>query len=273
MTLPCPPRNPLFGLGLFEGRVALLRDVCRRFFAGPAVIASGPAEGLRFDAGANTVRFQKGDYEEPVQQALASLARVGDVFYDVGANLGFFTIMLGRIVGPTGIVNAFEPVPANAAVIERNARLNDLGNVRVIRMALTRSDGEAELLLAQHVGGAVLENAGAPPDPAGRLTVAVGSVDALLARGELAPPRLVKIDVEGAEMDVLAGMERTLREHAPTIVLELDGATQTECVSKVSTCRGFLESLGYRTEPLPKSYPDGKWYVRHFIAMRESGDA
>jgi FkbM family methyltransferase len=254
-------------------RLADIGDACRRALAGTAMIASGPAAGLRFDAGADTVRFEKGDYEQPVQQALASLARPGDVCYDIGANLGFFSILLGHLVGPKGVVYAFEPVPANAAAIERNARLNDLGNVRVMRVALARSDGAAELLLAQHVGGAVLADAGAPPDPAGRLTVATAAVDSLLARGELAPPRLVKIDVEGAEMDVLAGMERTLREYAPTLVLELDDATLTECERKVNTCRDFLESLGYRTEPLPNSYRDGKWYVRHFLATRESDDA
>lgn len=254
-------------------RIAQIGDVCRRALAGPAVIAAGPAEGLRFDAGPDTVRFEKGDYEYPVQQALASLARPGDVCYDVGANLGFFSILLGRLVGPTGIVHAFEPVPANVATIERNARLNDLGNVRVMRVALTRSDGEAELLLAQHVGGAVLADAGTPPDPAGQMTVATAAVDSLLERGELAPPQLVKIDVEGAEMDVLVGMELALREHAPIIVLEIDDATQRECESKVSTCCEFLESLGYRTEPLPNSYHDGKWYVRHLLATCESDDA
>lgn len=253
-------------------RLAGIGEAYRRALVGPGVIEAGLAKGLRFDAGAHTVRFEKGDYEQPVQQALALLARPGDVCYDIGANLGFFSILLGRLVGPTGIVHAFEPVPANAAIIERNARLNDLGNIRVMRVALTRSDGEAELLLAQHVGGAVLANAGIPPDPAGRLTVEVAAVDSLLACGALAPPQMVKIDVEGAEMDVLAGMERTLREHAPTIVLELDDATQRECENKVSTCRGFLESLGYHTEPLPNSYRDGRWYVRHFLATHESHD-
>lgn len=251
-------------------RFARVGEACRRALRAPAVIAAGPAEGLRFDAGADTVRFEKGDYERPVQQALVALARPGDVCYDIGANLGFFSILLGRLVGPAGVVHAFEPVPANVAIVERNALLNDLGNVRVVRVALTRSDGEAELLLAQHVGGAVLADAGTPPDPAGRLTVATATVDSLIGRGELAPPQLVKIDVEGAEMDVLLGMERTLREHAPKLVLEFDDATQSQCEGKVGACRGFLESLGYRTEPLPNSYRDGKWYVRHFLATRES---
>ena len=108
-------------------RLAGIGEACRRALAGPAAIEAGPGKGLRFDVGADTVRFEKGDYEQPVQQALASLALPGDVCYDIGANLGFFSILLGRLVGPTGIVYAFEPVPANAAVVERNARINDLG--------------------------------------------------------------------------------------------------------------------------------------------------
>ncbi len=136
-------------------RLAGIGEAYRRALVGPGVIEAGPAKGLRFDAGADTVRFEKGDYEQPVQQALASLARPGDVCYDIGANLGFFSILLGRLVGPTGVVHAFEPVPANAVAIERNARLNDLDNVCVMRVALTRSDGEAELLLEVHAQRAI----------------------------------------------------------------------------------------------------------------------
>lgn len=249
-------------------RIAEIGEVCLRTLAGPAVIESGPAKGLRFDAGADTARFEKGDYEPPVQHALASQVHPGDVCYDIGANLGFFSVLLGRLVGPDGTVYAFEPVPANVAAIKRNARLNDLGNIRVLELAVTRSDGEAELLLARHVGGAVLKDAGTPPDLAGSLTVKTATVDSLLAQGKLKPPRLVKIDVEGAEWDVLLGMEHTLRENSPIVVLELDDETQSACESKVGECRRFLEGLGYHTDPLPNSYRDGKWYVRHFCAMR-----
>jgi FkbM family methyltransferase len=256
--------------GLKQG-IAVMDGACRRALSRPAVIASGPARRLRFDAGPDTARFEKGDYEYAVQQTLASLARPGDVCYDIGANLGFFSILLGRLVGPTGVVHAFEPVPANAAIIKRNAHLNGLGNIRVMEIALTRRDGDAELLLAQHVGGAVLKDVGPPPDPAGCITVRIASVDTLIERGVIAPPRLAKIDVEGAEMDVLIGMERALRDYSPVVVLELDGSTQSLCESKVSECRTYLESLGYGAEPLPNSYPDGRWFVRHFVAARNMG--
>lgn len=248
--------------------IAEVGRACRRSLAGPAVIEAGPAEGLRFDAGPDTVRFEKGDYEYPVQQALASLARPSDVCYDIGANLGFFSILLGRIVGPTGVVHAFEPVPRNAAAIERNARLNHLENISVLRLALSCADGDGELLLARHVGGAVLKGAGVPPDLVGSLRVKTASLDRLVERGQVRLPDIVKIDVEGAEMDVLQGMENVLRRGAPTLILELDDETADGCERKVAACQAFLRELGYRSERLPNSYKDGRWFVRHFLAMK-----
>lgn len=246
-------------------RLAELGESCKRTLMGPGEVESGPASGLRFDAGADTGRFARGDYELPVQHALASLVQRGDVCYDIGANLGFFSVLLGRMVGAEGSVYAFEPVPANVSMIERNARLNGLENIRVKRVALTRADGEAELLLACHVGGAVLKSAGTPPDLSGILMVQTASIDSLISRAQIEFPDIVKIDVEGAEMDVLLGMEGLLQEKSPIVVLELDDEKLEVCEKKVAACRDFLEHLGYRTEILPNSYPDGRWFVRHFV--------
>ncbi|MBK7665078.1 MAG: FkbM family methyltransferase [Sterolibacteriaceae bacterium] len=249
-------------------RIAKIGVACKRTIVGPGEIEAGPAKGLRFDAGDDSGRFAQGDYELPVQQALAALVHPGDVCYDIGANLGFFSVLLARLVGPDGSVFAFEPVPANVSMIERNARLNDLTNIRVMPVALTRDDGEAELLLARHVGGAVLKSAGSPPDLAGSLMVQTASADSLIARLHLASPNFVKIDVEGAEMDVLVGMEVLLREKSPIVVLELDDEKLEACETKVAACRRFLEYLGYETADLPNSYRDGRWFVRHFCAQR-----
>jgi FkbM family methyltransferase len=197
-----------------------------------------------------------------------ALVKVGDVCYDVGANLGFFSVLLGKLVGSQGSVYAFEPVPRNAATIERNARLNDLNNIRVMKVALSRVDGTEELLLADHVGGAALRSAGTPPDLAGSLMVETASADTLVDKHQLRPPNIVKIDVEGAEMDVLRGMERVLRTSAPTVIVELDDKDGAACETKVSLCRSFLHDLGYRTQVLLDSYPNIRWYVRHILARR-----
>lgn len=252
-----------------KGRLASARAACERALHGVAKIASGPGTGLRFDAGIYTHQFASGRYERPVQEALASLVRRGDVCCDIGANLGFFSILLARMVGPDGSIYAFEPVPQYASAIAKNARLNRQTNVRVLPVALSCVDGRSELLLANHVGGAVLASAGTPPDLAGSIAVETACLDTLVENRSIRPPDVVKIDVEGAELQVLQGMQRTLRQRAPAIVLELDDETAAACGRKVSSCRSFLHEFGYRTETLPDSYPGGRWFVQHILARRE----
>jgi FkbM family methyltransferase len=257
---------------LIEGatqRLARLGAACKRVFGQFSEIGSGPGKGLRFDAGPHTHRFASGQYEFPVQEALAALVKRGDVCYDIGANLGFFSVLLGRLAGPTGSIYAFEPVPRNASTIERNARLNRMDNITVMRIAVSSGDGQEELLLAHHVGGAVLKSAGAPPDLAGSLIVETASLDMLLERQQIKPPNIAKIDIEGAEMEALQGMERILRAWTPAIILELDDETSAGCERKTTLCRSYLHDLGFRTKLLRNSYPDGQWFVRHVLAQRE----
>jgi FkbM family methyltransferase len=229
-------------------------------------IVSGPARGLRFDAYSDTPRFTAGDYEASVQECIARALRPGDVCYDIGANLGFFTILMSRLTGSEGKVYAFEPVPHNAAIVARNARLNHMANVTVVKAALSDTDGTSELLLAKHSGGAVLKGAGTPPDLVGSLTVRTARLDSLIDGQALAGPMFVKIDVEGAELAVLQGMQRTLQQQAPKLLLELDDAVESECDRKLAECRAFLEQRGYETQMLSPAYPDNRWFVKHFLA-------
>jgi FkbM family methyltransferase len=249
-------------------RLVHLGNAVRRTIGTAEKIETGPGKGLRFDAGPDTHRFSTGQYERPVQEAIAAVVRPGNVCYDIGANVGFFSIVLSRLAGPTGSVYAFEPVPRNVSAIEQNARLNRLGNITVLKVALASVDGESELLLAHHIGGAMLKSAGAPPDLAGRLDVRTAALDTLSKWGSVKPPHFVKIDVEGAEIDVLQGMTAILKKWAPAIMLELDDEDMTACDNKVARCVSLLCRFGYRAEALPKSYPDSRWFVRHIIATR-----
>jgi FkbM family methyltransferase len=257
---------------LFDLVAGARRHLSRLSGGSVAEIESGPGKGLRFDAGPGRGDFASGAYERPVQEALAALVRPGAVCYDVGANLGFFSVLLARLCGPTGSVYAFEPVAGNAAMIRRNARLNRMDNIRVLNVALSRTDGRGELILAHHVGGAVLAEAGVPPDAAGCVVVQTRVIDTLVERREIEPPDIVKIDVEGAEMDVLQGMRAVLRTRSPIVVLELDDEAEAACEGKIAACGSFLGDLGYRVARLPKAYPDGRWFVRHLVALPRAAD-
>jgi FkbM family methyltransferase len=249
-----------------------LRSAWRR--RRPRRVKAGPARGLRLDPGAGDPDALTGLYEAPVQAAVAAELRAGDVVLDVGANIGFLTVLAARLVGPAGRVVAFEPVPGNAQLVRRNAALNRQTQVEVVPAAVGDRDGTATLVLARHAGGAALEGADRPPDACGELSVPVVTLDGWLAAnaGRLpGPVRLVKIDVEGAEAAALRGADALLRGQRPLVLLEVDAATAAAAEAKYEACRELLVARGYRCERLPEAYPGLDWRVIHLLAV--PGDA
>lgn len=228
-------------------------------------IETGAGAGLRFVVGPGDPLYASGTNELAVQEALRQVLKPGATFLDIGANVGFFTVIAARLVGPAGRVTAFEPVAANARLVRRNVRINRLGNVVVREAAVAASTGEAELVLARYAGGAALAAVGAPPDATRRIRVPTTTIDAEVARGSCPPPDAAKIDVEGAEYEVLLGMEQTLRDHRPVLLLEFDGPDEQEVQAKIARCTELLEATSYRLTGLPDSY-GGDWVVRHLVA-------
>lgn len=235
-------------------------------FSERRVVATGEAAGLTLVSRDADPEFGRGTYERPIQQAIASNLAPGDAFFDIGANIGFFSLIAARRVGTEGQVYAFEPVPRNAAAIRRTAQLNGFHAIRVFPEAVGATIGRAELLLARHIGGAALASAEAPPDMNGYLEVDVTTLDDAIARHGLRPPSLVKIDVEGAEIEVLRGMTETLRAHRPSIIYEIDDATREGLDRKARQIAALLTSAGYVLAALPPSYTEQSWHVQHLLA-------
>jgi FkbM family methyltransferase len=185
-----------------------------------------------------------GAHEYDVTGFLRETLRPGDVFIDIGANIGYHTV-LGAIRTRPGIVVAVEPSPRNRKALVENVRLNDLENVKVIEKAAWRASGER---LTLHVrdpynrGANSLLGEGSIECEVETLTV-----DDLVR--ELALERIdcVKIDVEGAELDVLQGMAGCLRQlRPPHILCALDHPE----VENRQASREVLESEGYRVVDL-----------------------
>jgi FkbM family methyltransferase len=239
----------------------------RRF--GPdrvVTVDSGPAAGLRMGLQNASADYSDGSNELPVQEAIAARLAPGAVFFDVGANVGFFSVLAARAVGAGGRVLAFEAVPDNADCVTANAERNGFGQLAVHAVAVGDQTGTATLNLARHPGGAVLASAGAPPDAAGTIEVPVVVLDDLIERGELPVPDLVKVDVEGAEEAVVAGLRRTLEKHHPALVIEVDASTVQAMEARVSDFVELLSGLGYEVDRLPGSYGAPDWHVAHLVA-------
>ena len=228
-------------------------------------ITGGVGRGLKINLRNASADYVSGTNELPVQTAIRDHLRPGDVFYDIGSNVGFFALIAARLVGPAGQVYAFEPVPDNAECIRLNAARNGFDHLTVLPVAVGAGATTGRLLTTSHPGGATLSVADAADDVIGSIDVDVVSIDDLIDEGRLAPPTLVKIDVEGVELEVVEGMARTMGAAAPVVLCELDDATAEGVDRKLGLLRSALDAHGYGVAVLDSSYGDAQWNVVHTV--------
>ena len=194
-------------------------------------IIQGPARGIRWLVGSGMHNFWLGTYEPEKYELFSKELVAGMVVYDIGANTGIYTVLACRSVGADGRVFAFEPATTNLSYLYENIRANRFVNCEVIPKAVSNSDGSVRFEFA---GESCLGRISVD----GLLRVASISLDSFVSSGK-PMPHLLKIDVEGAEYDVLTGATRVLLQAKPTIFL----ATHGEKVH--ADCCGMLEKLGY----------------------------
>ncbi|MGD0453144.1 MAG: FkbM family methyltransferase [Solirubrobacteraceae bacterium] len=170
----------------------------------------------------NTIRgLAAGAYEQSVADLFAATLRPGMAVIDVGAHIGYFSLVAATRVGPTGRVWSFEPDPANRASLERNVEANEMGDrVSVVPLAVTSVVGQSALYrVASDTGSStVYPQAEAGDEP---IVVTTTSLDVWAASEGWPPIGLVKMDAEGAEGGVLAGMSE-LVERNPDIVVVME---------------------------------------------------
>jgi len=186
------------------------------------------------------------------------------VLWDLGANVGFFSLLGARLAGPDGRVVAWEPVPAVAAHAREAALRSGLdAQVEVRAGAVGAVAGREELLVAVDESWSHLAARG---NVAGTrsLSVAVTTLDEVLVAGA-PPPDVVKLDVEGSEADVLRGARRLLAEHRPALVIELHGTAAEVCE--------LLDDAGYAAERLDAAgAPRAAPAHAHLLARHSSRD-
>jgi len=167
-------------------------------------------------------------YESGVTAALTRLAKPGDVCADLGAHVGYFTLLMAKLSGPEGRVLSFEASAENACTVRRNVRLNRLRDRVTVEHAavMGRSSDEVPIFAGRSGGSmewttdaefATREGPGHGDHSAAMRTRGV-ALDDYLPPGS--PLDLVKMDIEGAEAQAVPGMQRLLQEARPSIVLE-----------------------------------------------------
>lgn len=223
-------------------------------------VAAGGLAGARMMLDLQSEKdYWLGTYELALQQAVRDWIKPGWVVYDIGANIGYVTLLLGRAVGSQGKVIAFEALPANVDRLRENIALNQeiLPEIQVIPAAVVDRSGPVQFLVGPS------DDMGKAAGSAGRsavsyqqqVTVEGISLDDFILKGAggTAPalaPQAVKMDIEGGELLAIPGMRRLLAETRPVLLLELHG----EQAAQVSW--QWLRDAGYHICRMQTGYPE-----------------
>jgi FkbM family methyltransferase len=200
-------------------------------------ILQGPLRGKKWIAGSSNHGCWIGSYELKKQQAFYEAVRPGDVVYDIGANVGFYSLLASVRVGPRGHVFCFEPLPENVADLRKHIAMNHLANCEVIEAAVSSTDGTARFDSSRPRSMGWLSELG---DQAVRTVC----LDMLVSSNAILPPKVLKIDVEGAEVAALQGCAQTLAAHPPIIFLATHGpAAHGQCVQFLTERKYKIRSL------------------------------
>ena len=159
-----------------------------------------------------------GIYEREVCRALISRVKPGWSVADVGAHIGYFTLLLAKLVGPSGRVFAFEPVPINFEVLSKNVALNGYHWVILEKKAVTNRNDSVTLHVPKQrftKQASIIQQGGET------IEVEATSLDAYWETMGNPPLHLVKMDIEGAEDAALEGMKRLLHQQRPIVVVEI----------------------------------------------------
>ena len=180
-------------------------------------------------------------FEPEVLAALRQWVRPGMTVVDIGANIGYFTAHLSRLVGEQGEVHAFEPEPTNFSILTENVNMNGLNNVRLHRAAVGEERGDAKLHTSDFNGGMHrLYDSVCCTGPS--VSVPVLRLDDVLAGSKV---DLIKIDIEGYEESALRGAERCLRQNPNLkIISEYCPASMLEAGRKPKEFIDYLSGLG-----------------------------
>ena len=183
----------------------------------------------------------------------------GSIIWDIGAHFGYTAMSFAEMCGEKGKVFAFEPNPFNVERFEENLKKNsDLSSrIEILPYGLSESDGEEKFKFSPDIDGSQSSGShleSVTPPLSERVyadfqvsTVEIRKIDSLLQKGEILPPAIVKIDVEGAEMAVLSGGIQVLKKYKPLLLIEIHHVKAMLHVSNI------LRDTGYRIEVLDEA--------------------
>ena len=236
-------------------RITLLRWLYHRllYMTLPDRDMTVPCHGLQMlvrnprTSTASMAIYLTGVWEDAATRLVSSEVAEGMIALDVGASDGYYTLLMSQLVGAGGHVFAFEPLPTDKGRLDRNISVNGLGNVTTCRSALFDRNATACLEVSNtRLAAAQL----APLEST--VPVETRIFDDWRRDTGVARVDFVKVDVEGAEMNVLRGMTSTLESDRPMLLVEVHPTHLSTFDSSPRQLVRFVSELGYQIKPVDK---------------------
>ncbi len=209
-------------------------------------ILQGSLKGKKWVVGAGSHGYWLGSYEIHKRIAFEREINPGMVIYDIGANVGFYSLLGANLAGSSGKVVAFEPFHRNVEYIQRHIELNKFHNIDVLEVAVSNKSGKGFF----EAGGSI---ATGHLSEQGSIEVRTITLDEYILEGTAPKPDVIKVDVEGAEHEVFKGAQELIQKWRPLIFLDTHGREAHEGTVNL------LSRYGYQFETLDGlSLPNSK---------------
>lgn len=202
-------------------------------------------------------------YEPETSQLVERVLKGGDCFVDIGAHIGYFSLLAAKIVGDHGTVLSFEPEKKNYDQLRQHIAMNDLTNIKTFNIALSSEDKESELFVnSDNDGGHALWDVSKHPFNKDsrhahvKQAVTIATLDSIIQSESIDRIHLIKIDTEGTEHNILLGAFNTIKRcKVPYIVCEINRFGLEQMDTDEGQLREFMKNLGYETYLIRKEEP------------------
>jgi FkbM family methyltransferase len=272
-VLPVPVKQALYRWPAISG--VIRRGLNRAVDPGmkEVTVAAGGLAGMRLSLDLQTEKdYWLGTYEPALQAAIRDWVRTGMVAYDIGANIGYLTLLLARQVGAEGRVYAFEALPANLERLAGNLALNSLEEkVSVVNAAVADRSAPTQFLVGPSGGMGKAAGSAGRREIAYTDTITVSGIalDDFVYNDGNPAPQVVKMDIEGGEVLALPGMKRLLSVARPLVFLELHGPESAQVAWE------RLTGAGYQICRMQPGYPrvttvEGLGWKAYVVAKKEN---
>jgi FkbM family methyltransferase len=188
-----------------------------------------------------------GSYEPDLRKIMRAVLPPGGAAVDIGANIGWHTLLMAGLVGPQGRVLAIEANPSVCDELAKNVRINRLANVDIVPHAAGEREEQLSFMCSRaddpDAGNGYIQPG---TDVSGAISVQARPLDAIVSESGLARLDLIKIDVEGFEWPVLCGGEQTIAKFRPYVIFEFDAAYASRGGGSAALLRDFFARYNYR---------------------------